>query len=190
MIAFLEGTLSEKAGDRVIVSAGGVGYEVLVPALVLAKLPPTGRQARVYTRLHVRDEAMVLYGFSSLDERGLFDLLITVTGVGPKVALAILSLLTPDALRRAVTTGDLDALTLVPGVGRKVAGRILLDLKDRLGAGGEEPAAHGSLAEVREALLALGLSSQEAREALADLGSNGDRPVEDLLRDALRRVGR
>jgi Holliday junction DNA helicase RuvA len=191
VIAFLEGTLAEKAGDRVIVAAGGVGYEVLVPALVLAKLPPTGRQARVYTRLQVRDEAMVLYGFSSPDERSVFDLLITVTGVGPKVALGILSLLTPDALRRAVTTGDIDALILVPGVGKKVAGRILLDLKDRLGVGGEAGPAvmSGSLAEVREALMALGLSAQEAREALADLGPNGDRPVEELLRKALRRVG-
>jgi holliday junction DNA helicase RuvA len=188
MIAFLEGTLAEKLGDRVVLVAGGVGYEVLVPALVLAKLPPTGRQARVYTRLQVRDEAMVLYGFTSPDERTVFDLLITVTGVGPKVALAILSLLTPDALRRAVTTGDLDALMLVPGVGKKVAGRIMLDLKDRLGAGGDAVVS-GSLSEVREALLALGLSAQEAREALADLGPNGDRPVEDLLREALRRVG-
>jgi Holliday junction DNA helicase RuvA len=189
VIAFLEGTVAEKLADRVVLSAGGVGYEVLVPALAMSKLPPTGKRARVYTRLQIRDEAMVVYGFSSPDERSLFDLLIGVNGVGPKMALAILSLLSPDAVRRAVTTGDLDALTLVPGVGKKVAGRILLDLKDRVGVGGEV-AASGPLAEVREALLALGLSPQEAREALAELGPNGDRPVEDLLREALRSVGR
>lgn len=189
MIALLEGRVVEKGGDRVVLSAGGVGYEVMVPAQALARVPAPGRQARLYTRLQVRDETMVLYGFSSLDERTAFDLLITVSGVGPKVALAVLSLLSPDALRRAVTAGDAEALTLVPGVGRKVAGRILVDLKDRLGAGGDIVAS-GPLAEVREALLALGLSTQEAREALAALGPDGDRPVEELLRDALRRAGR
>jgi Holliday junction DNA helicase RuvA len=189
MIAFLEGTVVEKAGDRVVISVGGTGYEILVPALTMAKLPATGRKAKVFTRLQVRDDAMVLYGFASVDERSLFDLLITVSGVGPKVALAILSVLSPEALRRAVASGDGDALTLVPGVGRKVAGRIVLDLKDRLGAVGEG-AATGPIAEVREALLALGLTAQEAREALSALTPNGDRPVEELLREALRSVGR
>jgi Holliday junction DNA helicase RuvA len=189
VIAFLEGAVAEKAGDRVVIGVGGTGYEVLVPAMTLAKLPPPGRAARLFTRLQVRDDAMVLYGFASLDERELFDLLITVSGVGPKMALAILSILTPDALRRSVASGDVDALTLVPGVGKKVAGRVLLDLKDRIGAGGDG-AVSGPLAEVREALLALGLSAQEARDALADLGPNGDKPVEDLLREALQRVGR
>jgi Holliday junction DNA helicase RuvA len=155
----------------------------------MAKLPPPGRDARLYTRLLVRDEAMVLYGFSSADERSLFEHLITVTGVGPKVALGVLSVLSPDALRRAVASGDVAALTLVPGVGKKVAGRMVLDLKDRIGLGGEA-AATGPLAEVREALLALGLSQAEAREALGALVPNGDRPVEELLREALRSVGR
>lgn len=189
MIAFLEGAVAEKAGDRVVVSVGGTGYEVLVPAMTLAKLPPPGRTTRLFTRLQVRDEAMVLYGFASSEERALFDMLITVSGVGPKVALAVLSMLAPDALRRAVVAADVQALTLVPGVGKKVAGRIVLDLKDRVGAG-DEVAATGPMAEVREALLALGLSAQEARDALADLGPNGDAPVEDLLRKALQRVGR
>ncbi len=189
MIAFLEGTVAEKAADRVVLLTGGVGYEVLVPAQSLARLPPPGRSARVYTRLQLREDAMVLFGFASPDERSAFDLLVTVSGVGPKMALAVLSLLSPEALRRAVATGDVDALTLVPGIGKKVAGRILLDLKDRLGVGGDL-APSGPLAEVREALLALGLSAQEAREALAALGPDGERPVEELLRDALRNVGR
>lgn len=189
MIAFLEGTVAEKRADRVVVAVAGTGYEVLVPAQTLAKLPPMGKTARLHTRLQIRDDAMVLYGFSILEERELFDLLITVSGVGPKMALAILSMLTPDALRRAVASGDVEALTLVPGVGKKVAGRVLLDLKDRIGAVGDG-AVSGTLAEVREALLALGLSAQEAREALSDLGPNGDRSVEELLRQALQRVGR
>src|SRR2546427_12250576 len=117
----------------------------------MPRLPPLGRPPRLHPRLQVRDDAMVLYGFSSTDERSVFDSLITVSGVGPKVALAVLSVLTPDALRRAVATGYVACLTIVPGVGKKVAGRVILDLKDRIGAGGEV-AASGPLAEVREAL--------------------------------------
>jgi Holliday junction DNA helicase RuvA len=189
VIAFLEGIVAEKAGDRVVLGVGGTGYEILVPTPTLARLPSPGRKARLFTRLQMRDEAMVLYGFATVDERSLFDHLITVTGVGPKMALAVLSVLAPDALRRAVTTGDAPALTLVPGVGKKVAGRVILDLKDRLGAVGEAEVS-GPMAEVREALLALGLSPQEARDALATVVPNGDRPVEELLREALRSVGR
>jgi Holliday junction DNA helicase RuvA len=189
VISFLEGTLAEKGAGRVVVNVGGVGYEVAVPAQTLSKLPAQGRPVRLFTRLHVRDDAMVLFGFASADERLLFDHLVTVTSVGPKVAMAILSVLSPDALRRAIATGDDAALTTVPGVGKRVAGRIILDLKDKLGFGADD-APVGPLAEVRDALLSLGLSAEEAREALAGLASNGDRPVEDLLREALRSVGR
>ena len=189
MIGFLEGKIAEKSGNRVVLATGGVGYEVLVPTQTLARLPPPGKEARLYTRLQVRDDALVLFGFTSSDERSVFDLLVTVSGVGPKVALALLSVLAPDALRRAVASGDVAALTLVPGVGKKVAGRVILDLKDKLGAGGDAVAT-GPIAEVREALLALGLSAQEAREALSSITPNGDRPVEELLREALRNVGR
>jgi Holliday junction DNA helicase RuvA len=132
---------------------------------------------------------MTLYGFGSVDERTLFDHLVTVTGVGPKLALAVLSVLTPDTLRRAIAGADHAVLIQVPGVGRKVAARIVLDLRDRLGLGGDE-AATGPISEVREALLALGLTPEEARDALASLPADGDRPVEELLRDALRSVGR
>ncbi len=189
MISLLEGKVIEKAGDRAVVSVGGVGYELLLPSPTLGRLPAIGRVTRLFTRLNVRDDAMVLYGFSSTEERTLFDHLVTVSGVGPKVALAILSVLSPDALRRAVSAGDTAALTLVPGVGKKVAGRVILDLKDKIGTSTGE-AVNGPIAEVREALLALGLSGQEAQEALASVAPNGDRPVEDLLREALRSVGR
>lgn len=190
MIAFLSGKVAVKTADRVVMDVGGVGYEAHVSATTLKALPPQGRHAHLFTQLHVRDDAMTLYGFAEPEERGLFNHLLGVTGVGPKVALAILSVLSPDAFRRAVVAGDADAITVVPGVGKKVAARVILDLKDRLGAGGEESLGTGPLAEVRDALLALGLSAQEAREALAALPPNGDRPVEDLLRDALRTVGR
>ncbi len=189
MISLIEGKVIEKAGDRAVVSVGGVGYEVLLPAPALGRLPALGRGTRLYTRLQVRDDDMVLYGFSSVEERTLFDHLVTVSGVGPKVALAILSVLSPEALRRAVSGGDTAALTLVPGVGKKVAGRVILDLKDKIGTTMGETVT-GPVAEVREALLALGLSGQEAQEALAAIAPDGDRPVEDLLREALRSVGR
>ena len=188
MITLLEGKVVEKNGDRAVISVGGVGYEVLLPSPTLGRLPPLGRAAKLFTRLQVREDAMVLYGFSSTEERMLFDHLVTVSGVGPKVALAILSVLSPEALRRAVSAGDTAALTLVPGVGKKVAGRVILDLKDKIGEAGETVS--GPVAEVREALLALGLSGQEAQEALASVAPNGDRQVEDLLREALRSVGR
>lgn len=188
MISFLEGKLAEKHAGRAVVSVGGVGYEVLIPASTAGKLPATGKPARLFTRLHVRDDAMVLFGFATQDERALFDLLVTVTGVGPKVALSFLSVLSPDSLRRAVASGDVGALTVVPGVGKKVAQRVLLDLRDKLG--GDVVVIEGPLADVREALLALGLSPQEASDAMAALPGSADRPVEELLREALQHVGR
>jgi Holliday junction DNA helicase RuvA len=188
VIGFLRGEVVEKAGARVVLDVGGVGYEVLVPTSTAAALPPVGRTARLLTRLQVRDDGMALFGFATAEERAVFDLLIGVNGVGPKVALAFLSALRPDAFRRAVAAGDAAALTVVPGVGRKLAQRVVLDLRDRLG--GEAGVVEGPLSEVREALLALGLSAQEASEAMAGLPADGERSVEDLLREALQRVGR
>lgn len=187
MIAFLEGSVVDRREDRVVLDVGGVGYELLVPTSTAARLPANGKTARLHTRLAVRDDAMILYGFASGEERASFDLLTTVTGVGPKVALAFLSTLSAEALRRAVASGDIAALTVVPGVGKKVAQRVVLDLKDRFG--GDGVAIEGPLADVRDALLALGLSPQEASEAIGALEGT-DRPAEDLLRDALRAVGR
>lgn len=188
MISFLEGEVVEKGAGRVVLAVNGVGYDLAVPTTVAGRLPGIGRSARVYTRMVVRDDAMVLYGFTAADERWVFDRLTGVTGVGPKVALSFLSTLSPDALRRAILAGDLAALTTVPGVGKKVAQRVVLDLRDALGAEGE-PVAEGPLADVREALLALGLTAPEAGEALSGIDADG-RPVEDLLREALQRVGR
>jgi Holliday junction DNA helicase RuvA len=188
VIAFVEGRVAEKGAGRAVIDVGGVGYELLAPASTLAKLPAVGKPARLLTRLHVREDQMTLYGFATGEERTLFDLLVTVNGVGPKVALSFLSVLAPEAIRRAVAAGDVAALTIVPGVGKKVAQRVVLDLKDKLG--GEGAPLAGPLADVREALLSLGLSPQEASEALAGLGADGERPVEELLREALRRVGR
>jgi holliday junction DNA helicase RuvA len=187
LIALLEGLVAERGADRAVVLAGGVGYEVHCSTTTLGTLPSIGQQARVLTHLHVRDDALTLFGFATQSERDLFVLLLGVGGVGPKLALAILSVLSPEAFRRAVLAGDADAITVVPGVGKKVAARIVLDIKEKLGGEVELPA-ESPLAEVREALIGMGLSSPEVQDALA--GLDGDEgPVEDLLRGALQRVG-
>jgi Holliday junction DNA helicase RuvA len=118
MISFLDGEVVDKSVGRVVLDVGGVGYDLLVPTSLLAALPSVGGRARVHTRLVVREDSMTLFGFASPDEREMFDLLTGVTGVGPKVALAFLSSLKPDTLRRAVASGDAAALTVVPGVGK------------------------------------------------------------------------
>lgn len=188
MISFLDGEVLDKGADRVVIGVGGVGYEVLVPTSVIASLPPVGKPARVHARMVVREDSITLYGFAEPRQRDLFDLLTGVTGVGPKVALAFLSVMRPASLTRAIVDGDAAALTIVPGVGKKVAQRVVIDLRERLGGEGDLPA-EGPLADVREALLALGLTSTEAAEALRGIEVDG-RAADDLLREALQRVGR
>ncbi|HJR98614.1 MAG TPA: Holliday junction branch migration protein RuvA [Actinomycetota bacterium] len=189
MISFLEGEVVEKGATSVVLAVGGVGYLVSVPTSVLGRLPAVGRSARVQTRMIVRDDSITLYGFSSTDERELFDLLTGVTGVGPKVGLSFLSAMSADSLRRAVIAGDADALTVVPGVGKKVAQRVVVELRDRLGGEAELPTEGGPVVDVREALVSLGLTPQEAAEATRDLDADG-REVDDMLREALQKVGR
>lgn len=173
-----------------MLEVGGVGYRLLVPLGALELLGP-GQAAFVYTHLHVRDDAMLLYGFCTREERDTFEVLIGAPGVGPKLALAILSVHSPASLRRALLDDDLDALTLVPGVGKRTAQRLFIDLHARLEVpdsvsvpdGSDRPAAR---TEVREALTGLGYGPEEVREVLARLPEEG--AVEDLLRDALRQL--
>jgi Holliday junction DNA helicase RuvA len=188
MISFIEGEVMEKAGTRVVIAVAGVGYEVAVPTSVAATLPSVGRTVRIQTRMVVREDSMTLYGFADAEERTLFDLLTGVTGVGPKVALSFLSALTPDEIRRSVVAGDAAALTIVPGVGKKVAQRVVLDLRERLG-GETVLVVEGPLADVREALLQLGLTPSEATDAMRGIDADG-READDLLREALQKVGR
>jgi len=188
VIAFLDGEVLGKGVDRVVIGVGGVGYEVLVPTSVIASLPPAGKPARIHTRMVVREDSITLYGFAETEQRSLFDLLTGVTGVGPKVALAFLSVLKPAALTRAIANGDAAALTVVPGVGKKVAQRVVIELRERLGGEGELPT-EGPLADVRDALLSLGLTATEAAEALRGVEADG-RAADDLLREALQKVGR
>jgi Holliday junction DNA helicase RuvA len=188
VIALLDGEVLEKGANRVVIGVGGVGYDVLVPTSVTARLPAVGETTRLHTRMVVREDSITLYGFSASNQRDLFDLLTGVTGVGPKVALAFLSVLRPAALTRAIVNGDAAALTVVPGVGKKVAQRVVLDLAEKLGGDAELPT-EGPIADVREALLSLGLSATEASEAMRGIEADG-READDLLREALQKVGR
>ena len=190
MIGSLRGTVLERSvsGDA-IVEVGGVGYRVLVPNLT-ALVP--GEPTFLFTHLHVREDALVLYAFPTREERDTFEVLIGATGVGPKLALAICSVHDPIALRRVVADGDVDGLMLVPGVGKRTAQRLLLELRARLEVpGGEsvlEDGQRDGRAQVRDALAGLGYGPDEVREAVA--GLTEDAPVEQLLRDALRRLAR
>jgi Holliday junction DNA helicase RuvA len=189
VIGSVRGTVLECVPTgEVLVEVGGVGYRLLVPLPALAMLE-TGTPAFLFTHLHVRDDALILYGFSDRDERDTFEVLIGVSGVGPKLALSILSVHSPSALRRVLFDEDLDALMLVPSVGKRTAQRLLVELQARL----EVPSSVGPSdasgapsprAEVREALAGLGYAPDEVRDALARLPEEGS--VEDLLREALR----
>jgi holliday junction DNA helicase RuvA len=204
MIGSVSGTLVETYPDGALVDVNGVGYRVLAPASVLARLPGAGEKVRLHTHLHVREDALTLFGFLSAEERDVFEVLISVNGIGPKGGLAVLSVYAPDALRRAILGEDLDALTLIPGVGKKTASRMILELKEKLGAGDVElapvagsPAVREALGEVRAALLQLGYTTTEARGAIervaaakaAGNGNGSAAKVEALLKAALKELG-
>jgi holliday junction DNA helicase RuvA len=188
MIGSLRGTVLEHSpAGEAILEVGGVGYRVLVPAGTPGLVP--GEPAFVFTHLHVREDALILYGFSTRDARDTFESLLGATGVGPKLALAIVSVHGPAALRQLVLDADADALTLVPGVGKRTAQRLLLELQSRLEVDARIPDGAGEAptrGRVRDALAGLGYGPDEVRDALA--GLDGDESAEQLLRDALRRL--
>ncbi|MGH9042133.1 MAG: Holliday junction branch migration protein RuvA [Acidimicrobiia bacterium] len=187
MIGSLRGAVLERTTTgEVLVEVGGVGYRVAVPAGALVTLEPGGA-AFLFTHLLVREDALALYGFPDRDQRDTFEALMSASGVGPKLALAILSVHSPAALRRAVAEGDLDALTLVPGVGKRTAQRLMIELAAKLALPVLDPVTDGSTharAEVRAALDGLGYAPDEVREVLVRLPD--DAPVELMLRDALK----
>lgn len=199
MIAFLEGQLVEALPTQVVVEVQGVGYEVFIPLSSFDKLPPPGQRVRVLTHLAVREDAHVLYGFATAAERNLFRLLInTVNGVGPKLALNILSGMTPTAFRGAVAAGDVKALSRISGVGKKMAERLVVELKDKVGAAGawEASSEQRAVSEADQrihdavlALVALDFKPAEAHDAVraaqAMLGETAT--VEALVRAALKR---
>jgi Holliday junction DNA helicase RuvA len=204
MIAHLNGTVAGLSPDGAVLDIGGVGMRVMCTPGTLASLRP-GETAHICTSLVVREDSLTLFGFISDDERNVFELLQTASGVGPRLALAMLAVHTPDALRRAVTTEDLNALTMVPGVGKKGAQRIVLEMKDRLGPPGEigdglpgaTPArkAPSWRDQVQSGLVNLGWPARDADLAIAALEEDGvgtDEPVDvaTALRAALRKLSK
>jgi holliday junction DNA helicase RuvA len=190
MIAFMTGRVAGRAAGHALIEVGGIGYRLIMSTTSLAALPADGDEVTVHTYLHVREDELTLYGFENEDERELFEALIGVSGVGPKVALAVLSALRPDALRTAIARDDTALLSSVPGVGKKTAQRLLIDLKDKLGApelgAGGGGSTHAAI-EARDALLSMGFSPAEAAAALRD--SPAGATTERLLRDALKALG-
>jgi holliday junction DNA helicase RuvA len=206
MIAHLRGTVAGVAPDGAVIDVGGVGMRVQCTPGTLATLKP-GEPAQVATSLVVREDSLTLFGFTSDDERNVFELLQTASGVGPRLALAMLAVHAPDALRRAVATEDLAALTMVPGIGKKGAQRIVLEMKDRLGPPGDDGAALPVRAaprapswrdQVQSGLVNLGWPARDADQAIAALedegvigGPDGDAvDVATALRAALRRLSK
>lgn len=195
MIGSLRGTVLERlpgSPSEVLLEVGGVGYRVAVTPAVLASAE-LGGPLFLHVHTHVREDALVLYGFATRDERMCFDALLGAHGVGPALALAILSALSPVALHRALLADDVDALTAVPGVGKKTAARLLVELKAKLDLDIEfdlvsigDAGAPSIRSEVRAALAGLGYGADEVREAMRDLPDDG--PVEELLTSALRQL--
>jgi Holliday junction DNA helicase RuvA len=194
MIGSLRGEVLERGLDGVVLlEVGGVGYHVVVSPRTLSELEPT-TSAFLYVHHHIREDGQTLYGFAAREERTTFQVLIGTHGVGPALAMAILATHPPAALVDIVAGGDVAALTLVPGVGKKTAERLLVELKNRLSVpvldpvGGGGSATNGSaIGDVREALSGLGYGSEEIREALRELPSDADAAT--LLRDALKLLG-
>lgn len=189
MIGRLSGTLVSLRGDRALIDVNGVGYEVAVTAKVAASLPGVGERAVIFTHLHVREDVMGLFGFPTEADRDLFRILLSAQGVGPRVALAMLGAFSADALRQVVTLEDVDALTVVPGVGRRTAQKIILDLKPRLADLEAEVLDSTSVpSQLRQALESLGYASSEIRAVLPAI--DAELPIPEQVRQALKELGR
>jgi Holliday junction DNA helicase RuvA len=188
MIGRLRGTLVDKSDGSVVVEVGGVGYIVAVTPRTLMNLPPRGEQAVLHTHLHVREEQLSLFGFDTTADKDLFALLLGVSGVGPKVGLAILATMTPDQLRMAVVTGDTAALTAVPGIGKRSAEKLMVELRPKMEASLDTTTGAGPISDVREALSGLGYGPDEIRDTLATMPQ--DLSIEDLLKRSLQQLGK
>ena len=208
MIASVRGPLLERGDGYVVIEAGGVGYQVQVTTATMVALPAVGEQAGLYTRHVVREDAQLLFGFAERDELKLFDLLIAVNGVGPRIAIAVLSGLSPAHFARAVRDENIAAITAVPGVGRKTAERLVVELRDKLAFLPMAPAAAAAGATARAkkprvlekseryddavaALVTLGYTSAQAQDAVRRVSEDaGEATAEDLVKRALSMLAR
>ena len=202
MYSYIKGELSEiVAENHIVVENGGIGYNIYIPGQVLSLLPGVGEEVKIYTYLCVREDAFILYGFLTRDDLNVFKLLIGVSGIGPKGALAILSVMSTDDLRFAVLSDDAKAIAKAPGVGNKTAQRLIIELKDKLSLEDafEQKLSHtqeavsgnglkGICNEAVEALVSLGYSSTEALKVLRDIEITEDSSVEDILKLALKQM--
>lgn len=201
MYAYIKGELAEKNIDSIVVEAAGVGYLIYIPTQYFDMLPDEGEDVKIYTYLCVREDAMILYGFLSKDDLEIFKLLITVSGIGPKGGLAILSTLPADDLRFAILSGDSKAISKAPGIGAKTAQRVILDLKDKLSledafekklenqTSGAVSSMNSTVNDAVMALNALGYSSTESLKAVSKVDITEDMDVEDVLKFALKNMG-
>ncbi len=200
MYSYIKGILTETEQNRITVEAGGVGYDIFVAGSLLSELPAQGSEVKIYTHFNVKEDDQTLYGFLYKEDREMFRSLITVNGIGPKGALSILSVLSPDDLRMAIATGDVKSLSQAPGIGKKTAERVILDLRDKVAKGGfsgesflEKGAAKnlagrnaGPVSEAIDALTVLGYSRMEAGRAVGMVNLTEDMTTEDVLKEALK----
>lgn len=199
MISYIKGMLVEADESTIVVETAGIGYNVLVPSSVLSELPLVGNEVKIYTYLYIREDAMNLYGFISKDDLKVFKLLIGVSGIGPKGALAILSVMSPDDLRFAVLSEDVKSISRAPGVGNKTAQRLIIELKDKLSleeafeiksakAAGGENVGGEVRDEAVQALVALGYSQSDALRAVNMTEINDMSSVEQVIKQALSKL--
>ena len=192
MIAGLNGKLESLGSDWAIINVGGISFQVYMPTSTLSTLGATGKEVRLYTHLHLREDNATLYGFASDEELALFQTLIGVSGLGPKLALSMLSAMNVERLTMAIATGSADLLTAIPGIGKKMANRLILELKEKIGASWiTTPAAELAQenAEVITALTSLGYSVAEASRAVATLPPSSDLSLEEKIKLALGYFG-
>ncbi|MGR9086895.1 MAG: Holliday junction branch migration protein RuvA [Gammaproteobacteria bacterium] len=201
MIGFLRGRLAQKAPPLLVLDVQGVGYELEAPMTTFYDLPPTGAEIKLFTHLVVREDAHTLYGFSAEQERSLFRTLIRVNGVGPKLALTILSGLSAEEFHRCIGDNDTQALVRLPGVGKKTAERLLIEMRDRLPNWTETPGVHGASTTLQQsapgnpkqeaisALCSLGYKPQDAARMVQSIGNDG-KSCEAIIRQALQGAGR
>ena len=193
MISYIRGELAAQYEDKVIVDVGGVGYGIYMSAQSMSKLPPIGSEVKIHTYLNVKEDSMQLFGFLTVDDLNVFKLLIGVSGIGPKGGQAILSVLSPDDLRFAVMADDVKAISSAPGIGKKTAQKLIVELKDKLSiedalehAITEDGALKAQMSTAVQALVALGYGNTEALKAVKQVEITPDMQVEELLKRALK----
>lgn len=201
MFAYIKGTLEAKSSDSIIVEAGGIGYRIFTALSTINSVGQLSTQLKIYTHYYVREDIAVLYGFHTIEELGMFDMLISVSGVGPKAAISMISTLSPSRFALAVVSQDTKALSKAPGIGSKMAQRIILELKDKIskeqltsGSISEDGPAPGtgnqtSVTEAVSALMVLGYSSYEASGAVSKAYQEG-MGVEELIMKALKSLSK